>query len=355
MTILDDLESIQTLDSKGVLTTIGHLPKQIDQAWREAKQVAVPKEFRDIQNITFCGMGGSALGPHLICSLYQAETKRPMVIVRDYHLGAYVNKKSLVVLCSYSGNTEETLSCGQEALRLEAQTVAVTSGGKLADFAKKNRLPCYQFTPTYNTSAPRYGTGYMTFGPLALLHQLKLVRITDRQVTNLLQWLSQRDKNLVAEIPQEKNVAKKSALEIRGKVIVLVGAEFLEGATHVFANQINETSKNFASLFTLPELNHHLLEGVKFPTSNPENLVFLFVNSSLYTKPIPKRLEITKDIIRQHQVEILEFIPSGQTKLDQAFEVIQFGSYLTFYLAMLNAVDPSPNPWVDYFKEKLAS
>lgn len=355
MTILDDPESIATLDSQRVLWTIGHLTDQIDQAWREAKQVVIPKEFRDIQNITFCGMGGSALGPHIICSLYQPETKRPMLIVRDYHLGPYVNKKSLVVLCSYSGNTEELLSCGQEALQLGAQIVGVASGGKLPEFLKKNQLPCYHFKPTYNTSEPRYGTGYMTFGPLALLHQLKLLRVKDDQVTNLLKWLSQKNKNLISEISQEKNVAKKTALETRGKVVVLVGAEFLEGATHVFANQFNETGKNFATLFTIPELNHHLLEGVKFPNTNPENLIFLFINSPLYSKPIQKRFEITKDIIRQHQVEVLEFIPSGQTKLNQAFEVIQFGSYVTFYLAMLNAVDPSPNPWVDYFKKKLAS
>jgi glucose/mannose-6-phosphate isomerase len=353
MTILDDLESIKTLDSDDVLGTVGRFSKQIEQAWNEAKKIEIPRTFRDIHQVVFAGMGGSALGPHLIASLYQSGVNRPLIVIRGYHLPPYVNKKSLVVLCSYSGTTEETLSCAQDALKAGARLIAVTSGGKLAELARGHNFPLYQFKPTYNTSAPRYGSGYMTIGPLAMLARLKLVKVGDEQIKNLIGWLGRRDDFLNAKIPLENNVAKKTAQEMKNRIPILVSAGFLDGAAHVFANQVNETGKNFSTLFSIPELNHHLMEGLKFPSENPKNLIFLFINSRLYPRRIQKRFEISKDVVSQHGIELLEFVPDGQTKLDQAFEVVQFASYVTFYQAMLNAVDPSPNPWVDYFKEKM--
>lgn len=354
MSILDDLESLETLDSSGVTKTISTLAKQVNQAWEEASQIEIPSQYRDVQQIVFVGMGGSALGPHLLGSVYQPKITRPVLIVRDYRLPRYLGKKSLVILCSYSGNTEEVLTCAKQATKAGAYLLGVTSGGQLRDYCQDHQIPCYRFEPKFNPSAPRYGFGYMTIGPLAMLTSLQLIKVKGGEIPGLVKWLSQKDKDLNPKVPEAKNPAKKMALSLRERIPVLVAAEFLEGAAHIFTNQINETSKTFASYFVLPELNHHLMESLKYPSHNSKNLAFLFINSKYYSMRIRTRFEITKDVVNQNQIRVLEFLAQGKSRLGQAFEVVQFGSYVSFYLAMLSATDPSPNPWVDYFKEQLS-
>ena len=109
----------------------------------------------------------------------------------------------------------------------------------------------------------------------------------------------------------------------------------------------------FCVLFDIPELNHHLMEGLKHPANNKDNLYFIFIDSDLYSNRIRQRFEITKDVVSQNNIQFSSFKPSSNDKLSQVFEVIQFAGFLNFYLSMLYEQDPAPIPWVDYFKTQL--
>jgi glucose/mannose-6-phosphate isomerase len=355
MANLDDISAIKKLDSKNLSGSILALSDQIRQVAKEKDKITIPDAYKSVSNIVVAGMGGSALGPEIIRHLFADRIKVPITIVRDYFLPAFVDQNTLLILSSYSGNTEETLTAGQEGLKRGAKIVGIASGGKLEEFLKANNLPGYIFQPCFNPSGqPRIGLGYSIFGILAILTQAGLLDISDSEIEAVIQTIKLANDKFNLEVSKFENLAKKMAEKIQDKIPIVVGAEFLAGNVHTIANQINENAKTLSTWFLLPEANHHLFEGLANPESNSKNLIFLFLNSNLYSSKIQKRVEITKEIIGKNSIEFLEFKPESGSKIEQSFEVLVFGSWLSFYLAILNNLDPTLIPWVDYLKGRLS-
>ena len=147
MAILDQPEEIKALDQKNYLASVEELPRQCEQAWEEVKAVVIPPEYRKAENIVVVGMGGSGLGSWLIDSLLADRLKVPFEVVNDYALPLSVNEKTLVVLSSYSGTTEEVLTAFEEAYRRRAMCLGIAVGGTLADLMKERDLPFFLIDP----------------------------------------------------------------------------------------------------------------------------------------------------------------------------------------------------------------
>ena len=259
MVDLNNLEEIQKLDPKNVFGSTGMLSPQCEQIWNEGKSLSFPANYKFIENIVIAGMGGSAYGGHVVLSLFRNQLKIPFIIHSDYGLPQFVNENSLVVLESYSGSTEESLSAGEEAKKRGAKITGLTSGGKLAEFLKFNNYPSLIFDPKHNPSGqPRLASGYMVLGTIALLNQMRLLNVSDQEVSNTVENLNKQQKNIMEK-------AKTLAQEIQGYIPVIFAAEHLVGNAHILRNQFNETSKSFSAFEDIPELNHHLLEGLKNP------------------------------------------------------------------------------------------
>jgi len=333
------------LDQGNIASSIESLPYQCQQAWNEAKRIKLPSSYFRVKEIVVCGMGGSALGTDFLRYNLYDELKLPVNIINDYQIPAYVSRDSLVIISSYSGNTQESLSCFKKAIKKKSKIIIITAGGKLAQIAKRNNIPAYIFEPRFNPSnQPRMGLGYSIMAQLAIFNQLGFLRIKEREIKKAFT-------NLIAKEDMRKK-AKILACKIKDKIPLIVAAEFLSGNAHILANQINENAKNFAAYFLLPELNHHLMEGLKYPQAN-KNLVFLFLESNSYTKILKKRIFITKKVLKKNKIFYLSYITSCKGKLVEGLEVLIFGSWLSFYLALLNNVNPSLIPFVDYFKKEL--
>lgn len=351
---IDNLNLIYALDKDNYLGSICALPKQISQAWQEISQIKIPNDFGQILNIVVSGMGGSALGPEMVGDLYSNEISYPYQIIRDYKLPYYIGKKTLVILNSYSGNTEETLSCANFALGKGAKVFAISTGGKLIEFFKQKNLPFYQFEPIHNPcNQPRAGIGYSAFSILGLINKIKAVNIFEEEINKTVNYLEDVSKNFAPSVQSSGNPAKKLALEIKNKIPIIIGAEFLAGNCHVFANQLNETAKSFASYFVIPELNHHLLEVFNYPAYLVQHILFLFLNSSLFDDKIKRRIQLTKELLNQKNIEVLEYQVEAKTALPAVFEVLMFSSYASFYTAILNDTNPTSIPIVEEFKKKL--
>lgn len=335
-------QQIKKLDKSNLLGSIELLNKQCAEAWADVKKIKIPGSYRATENIVIAGMGGSALGGHIIQTLFSDQLRKPLEIIRGYKLPKYAGPKTLLILSSYSGNTEETVSCAHEGKKRKAKIMGLAAGGKLEKFLRANKYPTYIFKTTYNPSnQPRMGLGYSLFGQIGLLAKCGLLKI-DGGETN----------KTISSMPRGNALAKNTAEKLKNKIPVIVASEFLLGNAHVFANQINENAKCFAAYFELPELNHHLMEGLKNPAAN-KNLKFVLVDSNLYHPRNRKRYNILKEVLRKNKVDFIEYRPKAKTKLRQSVEVLLFGSYTSFYLAMLYNLDPSPVPWVDFFKKKL--
>ncbi len=351
---LDDLNKIKILDKKNALGSINQLPLQIQQAWQESHSIEFPNIYSKFQNIVISGMGGSTYGARIVKSLYDSAlmTKNPIELANGYNLPGYVNDKSLVILSSYSGNTQETISTAKKG----AKILGITSGGVLANFLKENDYPAYIFNPIHNPCAqPRIGVGYMVMGLIGMLSKLEIIPVGNEEVQEIIEFLQNKNTLLNEAVSSDKNIVKQTALTLEKKVPIIIVADFLEGAGYAIRNPFHETSKQFALYFTIPELNHHLMEGLKFPEDLKSLLHFIFIRSTIYDNRNLTRMTLTQKIISSNNIPSLTIALSGSSSLSQVFELIQWGSWVTFYMAMLHDIDPSEIPWVDYFKKNLSA
>ncbi len=350
-----DQSDVYRIDRSRVYDSILALGDQVEQAWVEASNQTLHSKCNLAKNIVISGMGGSALSGRIIRSLDQYILNVPLEIVTNYRLPNYVNKSSLVILSSYSGNTEETLSAAHDALTRGATIFIITTGGKLLDFSKKNKLDYYHIEPKHNPSnQPRLGLGYSIIGVFALLARCGFINFGQKQVDEIKSLLDDQTKYFQKETPLEQNPAKIMADKLRDRAVVMISANHLNGTVHAVKNMLNENSKVFVSAFDLPELDHHFLEGLSYPKGLKDVLHFILFNSDLYPKAIQNRLTITRQILSKHGYASTIIKPESAHPTLQAFELLYFGAFLSFYLAVQSRIDPGPIPSVDYLKKELA-
>ena len=351
--ILDSRDQIKKIDKSNLLGSVESLPEQIRDAWEQTNELDFPSSYPNVKNIIVSGMGGSSLGALVIKRLYKDELTLPIEIYPHYHLPGYVSSESLVILSSYSGSTEETLAAAEQAKAAGAKIAVITGGGQLAEMAKSNNWPIYLINARYNPcNQPRMAIGYAVFGMLSMFNKMGLINLSQEEVLNVVDNLSEMVKNLGPDGGDDR--AKLMAYSSFDKHIIFVGAEHLIGAAHVFNNQVNENAKALTSEWHLPEFNHHYMEALSFPKLAKETTVFFFFNSALYHERVQKRVLLTKNLVEQKGYETQIFLATSKTKLEQVFEVILLGEFVAAYLPVLYGIDPSSIPNVDWFKSEMA-
>src|SRR3989344_9312426 len=327
MVNLNDENVIKLLDPQGTLSSTDQLIQQYKTAWKEVESLSITVDYSTRTSVVFCGMGASIYGGLVVKSLLGPQAPCPMEIVSDYHIPSYVNHDTVVVLTSYSGSTEEVLSCAQEALSKNAKLIILTKGGALAQFAKDHGVPSYIFDGKLNPAGiPRLGNGYTIMGLMGLL-----------QKTNVLQFdsslLEEGIRKLKTKMETIKQTAKQQASVYQNVIPIIFSAEHLNGNAQIFRNQFNETSKTFSAYYLIPDLNHHLMEGLQFPKES--KLRFIALQSKNYTPKNHKRMALTIDVVKQNKHIIDIYETTGDTIFDDFLEIIAYSSYLTLYLGLL--------------------
>lgn len=346
MVDLNDTSAIAQLDPQNTFESTQKLPEQLKAAWGEIQKISVPEDYKSVSNIVFCGMGASIYGALVFKALTGESNMYPTEYVSDYHLPKFVNENTLVVLTSYSGTTEEVLSCAEEALAMNAKMLVLTKGGALAEFAKTNNVPSYIFSGELNPAGvPRLGNGYTILGLLGLLNKAGIFSINEEQLIGAIERLANEGESI-------RQKALDDASKYEGKIPVIFAAEHLVGNAQILRNQFNETSKSFSAYYIIPDLNHHLMEGLAFPKQN--ELQFVAFVSSNYSPKIQKRVQLTKQVVEQNGFSMFEINMNGNNVYEDFILTLSYGSYLTFYLGILYEQNPAINPWVDWFKSELS-
>jgi len=354
MSKLDKLDLFEKLDESKMRDSISALGKQVAHAWEDTKKITVPEDYKDINKIVVSGMGGSALGADVVRNVFRDKLKLPIWIVNDYELPEFVDEKTLVIFSSYSGTTEEPLNTFDQALKRKAKMMGITTGGRLKDFFEETKLPYYNIDPKFNPCGqPRMALGYSIIGQLGLLVQAGLIEVTDEEIAGVVSMLEGMNEKLNYQVETTDNLSKQLADKLHDKIPAITGSEFLKGNLHACANQINENAKQFSYFFLIPELNHHLMEGLGNPEKGIKSVIFILAESKLYHKSNQIRYDVTKDIITKNNGEYLEIKLEQPTKLLQSFEFLIIGSYIAYYMSILNDINPSPIPYVEMFKEEL--
>jgi glucose/mannose-6-phosphate isomerase len=292
-------------------------------------------------------MGGSAIAGDLVADLASLQHGIPIWVVRDFHLPFALDQHSLVVACSYSGNTAETLSMFRQALLAGARVMAVTGGGRLAKEAKAEGIPHLHVSIP---GEPRSAAGYTLMLLLASLHRLGLVETSKDDVQAATADLREQAIQLGEEVPARNNPAKQLALELKGKLILIYGGGIFSGLARRWKTQFNENAKAWAFSETIPELLHNSVEALSGLRNIGERVMVLLLQPNTGAAQVTDRYRVVTQLLRQSDISYRTLEGGDGRPLEQLLSMLLLGDYVSYYLALLNGVDPSPTPAISKAK-----
>jgi len=349
---LDDIKVIERVDKANMRKLLVDFPYQLLEARDIALNFKLPEEYLNgrYKNIVFAGMGGSAIGADLLKDYLKFEIKVPIYVNRDYNLPEFVNEDTLFFGCSYSGNTEETLDAFKLARRKRAKIICLSSDGKLERLAARYNYPFIKIPSGY---PPRCALGYSSLPLLIILNKLGLIKSKNSDIKdahNVLKRIAQRMR------PSKKsNYAKRIASEIYGQFTIVYGSSSTTEIPALrFRGQLAENSKTLSSHHIFPEMNHNEIVGWENPKKILKDFVVVILRSKKDHRRIKRRIDISKKIILRSKAKIIEIEAEGSSLLSQMLSLIYVCDWISFYLAILNGVDPTPVKRIEFLKKKLA-
>lgn len=345
--ILDDINVIQQKDPAGALAVVA---SQYEQASMDARVWNKEHDDREITSVVITGMGGSALAALIAKVLLQPELTIPFDIIRGYDLPNYVNRHTLVIASSYSGNTEETLSTLNQAEKRGAQLAILASGGALVDYAG-NFDVAHVTLP--GGMQPRMATLSNLRGLFALLGNFGVISPQwGEDLEHLSGWLQQETARWLPEVPTADNYAKQLALETEGKMPVFYGTPLTAPLAYKYKISWNETAKNVAFWNEYPEFNHNEFMGW---TSHPIEKPFAVfdISSTFDTPRILQRMELSDKLLSGKRPQAKALQLQGDTLMAQLLWGAILADFASTYTAVLNGVDPTPVVLIERLKKEL--
>jgi glucose/mannose-6-phosphate isomerase len=322
-------------------TLVEGFPKQLQEDLDIAHSATLTQK-NNIQNIVVTGLGGSGIGGTILSELVQTECTVPITVNKDYFLPEFVNANSLVIISSYSGNTEETLSAMKQAIAKKAQIVCVTSGGKVLEIAKQHQ---YDTIVIPGGHPPRSCIGY------SLIQLLKIVQFNGFVKTDLLKQVADSITLLNKENTNIKEEATTISKLLVGKIPVIYSLGSCEGVAVRFRQQINENSKMLCWHHTFPEMNHNELVG--WVEKNDNLAVVTFRTSYDFERTI-KRYDVCKPLFTKYSASVTDIKAKGNSKLEQFMYLIHIGDWISCYIADIKNIDAIEVDVITNLKNELA-
>lgn len=341
---------MQQHDPKGMRNLILNFPMQAQEAVSIGESSTIKINTKKVQHIVVSGLGGSAIGGDLIRAYFAGKCDVPVIVNRHYYFPEYVGKNSLVIISSYSGNTEETTASYKDAVKRKAKIFCITSGGEVERMAKKYKHPYIKIP---GGLPPRAALGYSFFTMLIALSKLGFIKDQKKEIKEtlgVLNELSARYSNHDASDNRALTLAKT----LRGKLpLIYSAADKFDTVNTRWRGQITENAKTLAFGHVFPELNHNEIVGWEVLKDTMKNIHVVILRDKEDYKRIQLRMDVTKGIIGDLADGITEVYSEGKSLLARTFSLLYLADWVSFYLAILNGVDPSPVKKIDYLKEEL--
>ena len=339
---------IRKVDESNMLSFCTDAPKHYEEAAKISKKLSIsyPKPV----NIVVAGMGGSAISGELLKDWARNKITVPIEVSRDYSLPAYANKKTLVLVTSYSGETEESLGAFLDATKRKCMTVCISSGGALQDFSEKLGVP-HLLVPA--GMAPRATLPYL-FMPLPImLEKIGLVSDIAPEISAVITALKRISAANSPETPLKDNRSKSLAASICGTVPVVYGFGFYRAVAQRLKTQFNENSKVPAKWEVFPELNHNEIVGWEQHGKLTRAFSAILIRDKAEPAEVRSRIEITKSLMQPAVSKTLEVWAQGEGELAKMLSTVCIGDFTSVYLAILRKIDPTPVKSITLLKEQM--
>jgi glucose/mannose-6-phosphate isomerase len=349
---LDDVMALEDKDPGGMLGAIESFPKQCSDALRLGRDLMDVPPAEDLTRVAFVGMGGSAVGGTILCSLLEEAAGMPMSVHRSYRLPSLLGPDTLTVFTSYSGNTEETLSALDDAVYLGCKIMVLTTGGALLEKARGYRFPTV-IVP--GGLQPRAALGFLSLPAAAVMEKMGLVQGFGKVAYETIDFLNEKRDAWGRLTPSNRNFAKQLAHRLYGKIPAIYGTEgILSVAAYRWKCQFNENSKVPAFCHVLPEMNHNEIVGWHKLDEFTRRVEAVFLVEEDDTSRTAKRVEVTAEILQDKVGGVTVIHVGGRTRTEKIYSAIHLGDYVSAYLALLNGVDPTPVEVIATLKERMA-
>lgn len=320
--------------------------KQLREAVRLGQKAEIRPASREIRQVVIAGMGGSGIGGNLVASLVQDEIKVPVLVVKNYQLPHFINEHTLFIASSFSGDTEETITCLEQALAAGAQCVAISSGGTIAKMAEQHELDLARIPA--DTKSPRASLGYSLLQMLFVLHYKGLIGnafIEDTERIALL--LDQEEESLCIR-------GEKLANSMKGYLPCVYADSRLRPVALRIQQQINENGKHLCHINELPEMNHNELVGWEHPEQVMSDSKVYFLLSDYDHPRVRERVRISREMLQGKAANVSDIIAKGDSLLGQCLYLIHLTDWVSYFLALANLADPFPINATEHLKSELA-
>jgi glucose/mannose-6-phosphate isomerase len=351
MSIAEDLtldrETIARVDVTDQLTDVLALPEHLRDALWKAESAGL-EPWDSPGGVIVAGMGGSAIGGELARAILGDHASRPLLTARAYGLPPWTTDQTTVLCASYSGNTEETLTCYEAAEVIGARRVVVTSGGKLAELARADGVPVIPVAGGYQ---PRAAVAYMT---VAALEVAALCGVGPRMNSEIDVAADHLEELVVEWGPEgdDAGEAKRLARALNGTVPVIAGAGLTTPLAYRWKTQINENAETPAFALELPELDHNDIMGWA-AAGDFGRFSAVFLDDDDAHPRVKERIALTARLIRPGAVGVHRVFSRGQTSVERVFSLVLLGDLVSLYLAVLRGVDPEPVVAIEAVKAEL--
>jgi glucose/mannose-6-phosphate isomerase len=351
---LDDVGAIERLDSLDVLSEAESLADQVRSAWAIGQSAAELPDGLGVDSVVVLGMGGSASSGDLLQALVEPRLAVPFTVFKSYRpLPEWVGRNSLVMAVSYSGNTEETLDAFEEAHERGARVVCISGGGRLAEMAEEFGAAHIGVPAGLQ---PRTAIGSLLVPLVAVLSRIGLIPDPADDIEESLAVLDEMAPRCHRKTPSVENPAKDLGGRLAGKVPLLYGGPGLGAAlARRFKSELNEYAKAHAFYNEIPEMNHNEIVGWTTASEIGGPYVAVWFADPHDADRISQRWEITRRLIEDSTVDILEVTAQGQSPLARMSSLLYVTQLAAIYTGIAHGVDPGPVEVIEELKQRLAA
>jgi glucose/mannose-6-phosphate isomerase len=350
MISLDDTNTLK-LDRGRMFGHIRHLGTELGRAWEQSENLELPQGADRARGVVIAGMGGSATGADYFAALCNVSSELPVVVSRGYALPNWVDSETLVVISSYSGNTEELIASYDDAWKRGAMMLAITRGGQIAARAEEDGVPVHGID---YESQPRAALAHSLAPLLRVGLMLGLTGVANDEVRGAGEFHRRLvEDQFEPHVPEERNEAKRLAQSLHERFPIILGAEHLAPVASRFKNQVAENGKALGAADALPEADHNLIVGLATAGTFARCLSVVTLESALYHDRNRKRFDLTTSYFAENAIPVHRAVVRGESLLAQLLAGTAWGDYVSAYLALLNDHDPSPVPQIDRLKAEL--
>lgn len=305
------------------------------------------KNYSDLDKIVICGMGGSAIGGDLFSNMFQSEINIPIFVNRYYHLPNFVSENSLIIISSYSGNTEETTTAFNEAIENKCKVIAFSTGGKVEEICKKNGFAHIKLMKGFH---PRFALYLILFTLIKIFSKINLIKDQTELLNNSIELIKSKGE----EYKKDKSFPEILASNILGYIpIIYASSDFNNSVGSRLKGQFNENSKLHAFVNFFPEMNHNEIIGWETYSENLAKLKIIFILDKSMNSRVRKRFEIFEELVSKN-VEIIKLDSAEDDFKLRLLDLIYLGDWLTYYLAIYREQDPAEINNINYLKNALS-